>query len=226
MIELRDLTIPMDVVTGLSVIADMRERQHNWKNSSYTAHSAAMLLGLAGEYAFMERTSLLMDLAQRKHGDGGFDYQVGDLKIDVKASSGVYGITQRTDLVSTADVYVLESLMPSDGGFVSRLIGWCKASDLKKSETTRFRPNAPLVYRIRQKELRRKFEGLSDMIQADPRPRQYAAQIMALEDKELRRAAFEEVPEHYRELVRKHCDITHQIRRARDAGICPKGVTP
>lgn len=39
-------------------------------------------------------------------------------------------------------------------------------------------------------------------------PRQYAAQILALETKEDRRAALAEVPEHLRDLVRAHVEIT------------------
>lgn len=39
------------------------------------------------------------------------------------------------------------------------------------------------------------------------RPRAYARYILSLEDKEARRAALAEVPEHLRELTRKHVEI-------------------
>lgn len=39
------------------------------------------------------------------------------------------------------------------------------------------------------------------------RPRAYARHILGLEDKEARRAALAEVPEHLRDLVRTHVEI-------------------
>lgn len=39
-------------------------------------------------------------------------------------------------------------------------------------------------------------------------PRQYAAQILALQAIDERRAALSEVPEHLRALVRRHVEIT------------------
>lgn len=39
-------------------------------------------------------------------------------------------------------------------------------------------------------------------------PRQYAAQIVALPSIDERRAALAQVPEHLRDLVRKHVEIT------------------
>ncbi|MDF3842693.1 hypothetical protein P3W55_13335 [Pseudomonas citronellolis] len=39
------------------------------------------------------------------------------------------------------------------------------------------------------------------------RPRAYARHILNLEDKEARRAALAEIPEHLRELTRKHVEI-------------------
>ena len=49
------------------------------------------------------------------------------------------------------------------------------------------------------------------------RPRQYAAQILALRTREERNAALLEVPEHLRELTKAHCLITwnHPKRRQR-----------
>ncbi|RCH03229.1 hypothetical protein CSC36_1256 [Pseudomonas aeruginosa] len=41
----------------------------------------------------------------------------------------------------------------------------------------------------------------------EPRPREYARQIVALRTIEERRAALERVPEHLRELVRTHVEI-------------------
>lgn len=41
----------------------------------------------------------------------------------------------------------------------------------------------------------------------EPWPRQYARQIVAMQTKEQRRSALEEVPEHLRELVRTHVEI-------------------
>ncbi|PPS61788.1 hypothetical protein CR917_12745 [Pseudomonas sp. BRM28] len=40
------------------------------------------------------------------------------------------------------------------------------------------------------------------------RPRQYARQILALRTREERNAALLEVPAHFQDLVRKHCEIT------------------
>ncbi|WP_347505192.1 hypothetical protein [Pseudomonas anguilliseptica] len=41
----------------------------------------------------------------------------------------------------------------------------------------------------------------------EPWPRQYARQIVAMQTKEQRRSALEEVPEHLRALVRTHVEI-------------------
>lgn len=41
----------------------------------------------------------------------------------------------------------------------------------------------------------------------EPRPRHFAAQIVAMATKEERRAALEQVPEHLRALVRTHVEI-------------------
>jgi hypothetical protein len=41
----------------------------------------------------------------------------------------------------------------------------------------------------------------------EPWPRQYARQIVAMQTKEQRRSALEEVPEHLRDLVRTHVEI-------------------
>lgn len=51
-------------------------------------------------------------------------------------------------------------------------------------------------------------------------PRQYAAQILQLKTREERNAALEQVPEEWRGLVRKHCEITwhhpsrHKLRES------------
>lgn len=49
------------------------------------------------------------------------------------------------------------------------------------------------------------------------RPRQYAAQILALRTREERNAALLEVPEEWRDLVKKHCEIAwnHPSRHKR-----------
>ncbi|MFP6861260.1 hypothetical protein [Pseudomonas sp.] len=41
----------------------------------------------------------------------------------------------------------------------------------------------------------------------EPWPRQYARQIVAMQTKEQRRSALEEVPEHLRDLARTHVEI-------------------
>lgn len=48
------------------------------------------------------------------------------------------------------------------------------------------------------------------------RPRQYAAQIVALKSKDERRAALAEVPEHLRDLVRKHVENTWNHTQRKD----------
>ena len=48
------------------------------------------------------------------------------------------------------------------------------------------------------------------------RPRQYAAHILRLETLEERREAFNQVPEHLREMVRKHAQNSwHHIQQKR-----------
>ncbi|MEW5668288.1 hypothetical protein AB1288_18405 [Pseudomonas putida] len=55
------------------------------------------------------------------------------------------------------------------------------------------------------------------------RPRQYAAQILQFKTREERNAALQEVPEEWRDLVRKHCEITwhhpsrHKLREEPEA---------
>lgn len=52
------------------------------------------------------------------------------------------------------------------------------------------------------------------------RPRQYAAQILQLKTRAERNAALLQVPEEWRDLVRKHCEITwnhpsrHKLRES------------
>lgn len=52
------------------------------------------------------------------------------------------------------------------------------------------------------------------------RPRQYAAQILQLKTREERNAALLQVPEEWRDLVRKHCETTwhhpsrHKLRES------------
>ncbi len=52
------------------------------------------------------------------------------------------------------------------------------------------------------------------------RPRQYAAQILQFKTREERNAALLEVPEEWRDLVRKHCEVTwhhpsrHKLRES------------
>lgn len=49
----------------------------------------------------------------------------------------------------------------------------------------------------------------------EKKPRQYAAEIMAVECKDERRRLFEKVPSHFKGLVRTHCEIAHGRRRCR-----------
>ena len=48
------------------------------------------------------------------------------------------------------------------------------------------------------------------------RPRQYAAQIVALKSKDARRAALEQVPEHLRDLVRTQVEIAWNHPQRKD----------
>ena len=51
----------------------------------------------------------------------------------------------------------------------------------------------------------------------EERPRHYAARIMELETREQRREALEKVPPHLRDLVKKHVEITYELRKVRRA---------
>jgi methylphosphotriester-DNA--protein-cysteine methyltransferase len=47
----------------------------------------------------------------------------------------------------------------------------------------------------------------------EKRPRQYAAEIVALKTREERAQKLTEVPEHLRELVKKHVELTFKQRK-------------
>ena len=46
----------------------------------------------------------------------------------------------------------------------------------------------------------------------EKRPRHYAAEIMALTDKEERRGLFAQVPDHLKELTKRHCEVAVWIK--------------
>lgn len=50
-----------------------------------------------------------------------------------------------------------------------------------------------------------------------PRPRQFAQQIANLPTKEARRRALEEVPEHLRDMVRTHVELTWERKHGPQA---------
>ncbi len=52
----------------------------------------------------------------------------------------------------------------------------------------------------------------------ETRPRQYAAQILALKTKEERRAALARVPEHLQALTRKHVEIAFDQQQRKQHG--------
>lgn len=47
----------------------------------------------------------------------------------------------------------------------------------------------------------------------EKRPRQYAAEIMAVRDKDERRALFARVPEHLRDIVYDHCQTATRLAK-------------
>lgn len=53
------------------------------------------------------------------------------------------------------------------------------------------------------------------MATPDIRPRQHAAEILALRTREERAARLDEVPEQWRELVKKHVEIQYELLKWR-----------
>ena len=46
----------------------------------------------------------------------------------------------------------------------------------------------------------------------EKRPREYASEIMLLNDRAARKQAFEKTPDHLKPLIKKHCEITQRIK--------------
>lgn len=49
----------------------------------------------------------------------------------------------------------------------------------------------------------------------EKRPRHYASEIMSLDDKEKRRELFDKVPDHLKDLTRRHCEVAVWIKKNR-----------
>ena len=79
--------IPADWQDTVNCFAARRHNKHRFDNSHRVLATDYWRKGLTGEVAFGLTMGLTVDLADRPTGDGGIDFEVGSLKIDVKTTT-------------------------------------------------------------------------------------------------------------------------------------------
>ena len=81
------VNIPADWQDTVNCFAARRHNKHRHDASHKVLTTDYWQKGLSGEVAFGLAMGLTVDLADRPQGDGGIDFEVGGLCIDVKTSS-------------------------------------------------------------------------------------------------------------------------------------------
>jgi len=81
--------IPADWQDTINCHAARRHNNHRFDTHHRVLANDYWIKGLTGEVGFALEYGLAPDLEDRPSGDGGVDFQVGDLKIDVKTSNNI-----------------------------------------------------------------------------------------------------------------------------------------
>jgi hypothetical protein len=79
-------TVPYDWLQTIKKIGSERHSLHRNHSTSRPLSNDYEVVGLAGEYAFHDIFSVMADWSVRPEGDGGIDFKIGKISIDVKTA--------------------------------------------------------------------------------------------------------------------------------------------